>query len=141
MPRDLFNEVVAAMQAADWKIAIDRQQDRIFAIVGAAVGDLLVRLHVNQDKEVLIVRVRVERACPKPLRDQMAVWCNQKNWALKFGFFICDRKDGELVFRDSVDVEDVKVTSQFIDNFVRRAPAAVLRNYEEIQQILSQRDH
>jgi hypothetical protein len=140
-PRQLFTEVVRAMEASSWKFSVDVQNKTIFAVTPCDWAWIVLMVLVDERREVITARVRMERNCTDSLRPGLAAWCAQKNWALKFGFFICDQTDGETMFRDSVDVEGVSVTPKFIDNMLRRTVSTVATTYCELQQLLALRDH
>jgi hypothetical protein len=141
MPRELLAEVARVMSQADWKFAIDPNLKKIYAIWSADDCHLLAVMDILEQHEIVKVKVRMERNCPANQRGRLALWCNQKNWNLRCGFFMCDQTDGEVLFRDSVDCEDISLTSTFIDNLLKRVLRTVSQSYLEIQQIMSLNDH
>jgi hypothetical protein len=141
MPRQLLKEVIQALIAINWKFSVSYNNPVIMAIWTFQEADLLLKIEVNESSELIKLRIRFERNCPQPLRPRMAAWCNQKNWNIRCGFFVCDQQDGETLFKDSVDVEDVSLTPKFMQNLVTRTTRTVAEHYTQIQGILSLNDH
>jgi hypothetical protein len=125
------------MRAGDWKFAVDDVSGRIFALFDGPSYVLLLRIDVVEETERILCHLRVERNCPLIARRRMSVWCNLKNWELQFGFFFCDQRDGEIGFRDSLDVRGVEVTAASLDNLLKRAVSTMSQNYLEIVRIIA----
>jgi hypothetical protein len=128
----LFGKVQRAMKQADWKFTSDQDRGLIIAVCGNADLTFFLRVFVYEDKQIIGTRIILERACPPAARRGLTVWCNKKNWERSFGFFYVDLDDGELGFRDSMDVEHVEITAKSIDNLLKRPIAAMQNNYAEI---------
>jgi hypothetical protein len=97
MPRQLLKEVIEAMVAINWKFSVSSNTPMILAIWTCESAHLLLQIEVNESAEIIKLRIRFERNCPQALRPRMAAWCNQKNWSIRCGFFVCDQQDGETL--------------------------------------------
>jgi hypothetical protein len=56
---------------------------------------------VQEENELSVTRITLEWSVSDVVRQALAVWCNMKEWDVKFGFFYFDRRDGEINLRDS----------------------------------------
>jgi hypothetical protein len=136
-PSSFLARVQRAMKAADWTFSVEFEKKRIFAVVGDQQLTFVMRILLYEDKDVVLAQITLERACPEQARRALAVWSNMKNWTLKFGFFYCDPRDGEISFRDSMSYQHVKVTPKAIDNLLRRTINPICNSYLEILRIVN----
>jgi hypothetical protein len=135
--RELYKEVLRELSNDTWRFGIDVSQRLVVLLWGFSNGCLFITLTVNEEQEIITVKIRFERKCPPTLRKGMATWCGQANWKLQFGFFFCDQNDGETSFKDSMDVEDLPVTAQFLRRMIERAAKTVETYYLEVQCVMS----
>lgn len=83
----------------------------------------------------VILEIKYERNCPQECRKIMAEFFNMVNYKLQIGFFIIHMDSGEIIFRHSVDLFDVKITEKFVSNFIKGACSISSRFYNSIHDI------
>jgi hypothetical protein len=64
-------------------------------------------------------------------------FCNRQNFLHPLGFFVVYRKDGEVRFRHSVDVEGIAPTPVFVTNLIQPVFAVVKHAYPALQRIMA----
>jgi hypothetical protein len=69
----------------------------------------------------------------------MAQFMSKANFAMNLGGYEMDPDDGELRFRNSIDVESLSMTSKFVDNFVRTFGIFGSRCWKPVEMILNGR--
>jgi hypothetical protein len=124
------------MKEANWRFAIDEARSKIFAICACSSLVLTLRIDVLEDIQTIVCHIALERCCPSSERRAIARWCNLKNWGLQFGFFFCDQRDGEVGFRDSIDLRHVQISPASIDPLLQRSVTTMARNYVEIARMI-----
>jgi hypothetical protein len=135
-PAGLFGTVEGLMKSRGWKFAVDRENSVMYAVIGHTSLTLFLRIHVDENRQAIQTRITLEQNCPESARRKLAVWCNARNWQLKWGFFFCNPDDGEITFRDAMAVRHITVTGKMVDNLLKRVNSTVVKAYDEIIQIV-----
>jgi hypothetical protein len=132
----LLRRVSYAMKEANWKFAVDEERSNILAVCACNSLVLTLRIDVLEDIQTIVCHISLERCCPSSARKALTKWCNLKNWDLQFGFFFCDQRDGEIGFRDSIDLRHIQVWPASINPLLQRSITTVDRNYAEISRLI-----
>ena len=124
------------MKEEDWKFNLDKDKNLILFTNATEVAQLHSMIIFKEEAQHVIVLLSLERRCPEKYRKDMMEFCNRINWQSAIGHFACDARDGEVRMRHAADVESLKLTGKFVDNFLRVVVGTVKRNYMKLQAIM-----
>jgi hypothetical protein len=135
----LFNRFVRLLREADWKCATDAPEGRLILTVTASNGRHLISIQVREESQFIVALMPYARKAQYSVRRRMVQFMNKTNFALHLGGFEMDPDDGELRFRNSIDVESLALTREFVDNFVRTFAVLGARYRTAVEMILDGR--
>lgn len=133
----LMATVSALLREKDWKFHAED------GVITMSVGDdetqYPVRIQVKEDSKLLVGMLTYTRKCPKEYRDDMVLFMNRTNFDFSMGGFEMDRSDGEMKYRNAVDVESLELTATFINNFLRTVAMLGCKYADAVYRIMDGR--
>jgi hypothetical protein len=116
----LIDELSDRLKEKQWLFLAKPDAHAITMNVWAEEQSYPVILLVRADTSVVIGLFLYNRRCAPESLAAMATFVNSANFLLVSGGFEIDSQSGVVRFRDSVDVEGVTLSADFVDAFVRR---------------------
>lgn len=132
----LIDRWAAAMKEEDWNFNMDKDKNLISFVTTTEVAQFRSLIIFKEEAQHVILLLCLERRCPEKYRKDMMEFCNRINWQSAIGNFACDPRDGEVRVRHSADVESLKLTGKFVDNFLKVVVGTAKRNYMKLQAIM-----
>ena len=125
------------MTDGNWSHTIDKEKNLIFFNVSNEIATLRMNIIIREDDDCVILIQSYEKHCPEKFRTTMLDFANRVNFAIPIGFFSVDMKDGEVRYRNAIDVEGIEITKTFVENFIKSGVVFSRRYYSPIQAIMN----
>ena len=135
----LLEKISQAMDEAKWAHTVNHEKKFILLIATNDIASLRLHFIVKESDNTIILMISPERICPPGQIKTMAKFLNIINDFLPFGFFTLDFVEGEIRFRQSLDVEGILITSEFIDKFLGTSVQMVRQFYLSLHDIMNGR--
>ena len=135
--QSLLEKISQAMDEANWAHTVNYEKKFFLLIATNEIASLRLHFIVKEAENTIILMISPERICPPDQIRTMADYLNLVNDFIPFGLFTLDFDDGEIRFRQSLDVEGVTINSTFIDKFLGTSVQMVRQFYLSFHDIMN----
>jgi hypothetical protein len=91
---------------------------------------------MHEDSKLVIVMMVYKQKVDPDNRDRMLVFMNKANLKFALGGFELDPDDGTIRDRNSLDVESLELSGEFVDNFVGKFAVLGSRYWKPVKMVL-----
>ncbi|OHS98886.1 hypothetical protein TRFO_34793 [Tritrichomonas foetus] len=95
-----------------------------------------MKIQFKEEANIVIATVSYKRKVPAEQRTAIVEFINQINIEISIGGFEMDRRDGEIRFRHSIDVEGLNCTEIFAHNFVNSVAMTGCKYYNALCSVM-----
>jgi hypothetical protein len=135
----LYANFVQLLRNGGWNFMSDSSEGRVTLVMNTKTGRYPVIIPVWEESKFIIAMMPFPRKVAPALRRKMAQFMSKSNFTIPLGGSEMDPEDGEMRFRNSIDVESLVMTTEFIDNFVRTFASFGSRCWRPAEMILEGR--
>jgi hypothetical protein len=135
----LFANFVQLLRNAGWNFMADSSEGRVTLVMSTDTGRYPVIIRVREESKFIVAIMPYPRKVEASTRRRMAQFMSKANFAMNLGGYEMDPEDGEMRFRNSIDVESLVMTAPFVDNFVRTFAIFGSRCWKAAEMILDGR--
>ena len=137
MSESLLNQWANCMTENNWEFFINKKRNSIVFRVTGSGQTHPVEFRIREDSQLVIGTLTYVKKCPEEYRQTMGNYIAQQNFKMTIGGFEMNRKDGEVRFRNSLDIESIVITPLFVENFVKNITITGCRFYRSIVSIMN----
>lgn len=113
----ILETVVKYLKQDGWNFGVDGNRIKMNVSAGGHVH--VVDVFVNEDTQLIVFALTYQRKTEFMRRQDMIQLMCTVNFKIALGGLEMDFRDGEVKFRNSVDVESLKLSKAFISNNLR----------------------
>jgi hypothetical protein len=124
------------LQDTAWAFELNPGLGRITLRVRAEDDIYPVDLRIQEDSKLVIAIMAYKQKVDPDNRDRMLVFMNKANFEFTLGGFEMDPDDGTIRYRNSLDVESLDLSGEFVDRFVRTFAVLGSRYWKPVKMIL-----
>jgi hypothetical protein len=132
----LFANFVQLLRNGGWNFMSDSSEGRVTLVMSTESGRYPVIIKVREESKFIIAMMPFPRKVTPALRRKMAQFMSKSNFAMQLGGYEMDPNDGEMRYRNSIDVESLVMTTMFVNNFVRTFAIFGSRYWRPAEMIL-----
>ena len=138
---ELIHQISDAMEKAGWTHVCDYEKNIIMFVATNKLASLrLSFIFSSNNPTYLTLYILFERRCCEEFKSIISDFLSRINFAIPIGFFLFDINDGEIRFRQSLDISSLEITPKFINNFINSSVSIFRKFYLPIHSILSGTD-
>lgn len=130
--KSLLLKWAALLQQRSWSFLVNESKHLLVLNVSKDGVSHPIKVQFKEDAHIVISTLSYQQKTPPEYRDQMIKLINRINLEISIGGFEMDRRDGEVRFRHSVDVESISYTDVFVQNFMNIIALTGCKYYHSI---------
>lgn len=139
MRKKIYNTIKKSLDDFDFKYNVD--DDGVFCMgVHGENTNMNVVVLADEVKELMMINVKYPQRAIDRRMAELLKWINHFNYWSVLGAFMVDDRDGEIIFRITLSLDDGAVNSSIISACLSTAMAVADDSYPRIIKVLFQDD-
>jgi hypothetical protein len=133
----LLKTIAELLQVGQWSFALMPDASRIKMKVAANGQTHTIEVQVREESQFILGMLTYKRKCDPEHRLAVVDFINKQNFELSIGGLEMDSNTGLCRFRHSMDVEALKLTPLFVNNFVRIVATLGIKFWGPIETLMN----
>ena len=131
----MFPLVKKTLDDDDWNYQVVREGKVIKSGAKGENGSYAVAFDIKEDRDLFIIYVISNNNFPKDCRVQLAKYLTYCNYAMTLGCFEMDMSDGEIRYKNSVNVVGSRLSKKMVEEMLQVSLVVMDRYYGGMMKV------
>jgi hypothetical protein len=133
----LIDELSALLTEAQWQFVVRRDARQIQMKIVYSNAEHWLAIQVCENPRAFFATLTYPRKCPPRQRESLIELIHEINFVHTMGGLEMDPASGECRVRNSVDLQDLALTPEFVDGLLGRLVRFGCKHWPEVEERMS----